>query len=528
MSVPRKGQLSRRAFLNTAAVTVGTLATGRLPQPARAAQQAPPRPGGILRISVNQRPNTLNPIRHVNNAEYMLGELLYSGLTRLAPNMTAIPDLAVSWAPNRDLTRWTFTLRRSAKFQTGQDVTSADVVATIDKILDPKTASPGRLNIGPIDRAIAKDPYTVEFQLKGPYTDLPVALAYTNAKIIPRDVLETRYDQLATQAFGSGPFRLREFVPGSVARVVRNPQYFVQGRPYLEGVDQAYYPDAAAEVAAFLNKETDLISELPQSQVGQAKASPGVRVLRTPSGRFVNVVMGCDRPPFSDPRVRLAMQAAVDRTAIVQAVAEGLGEPAEDTPISRAYRYFKAMPSLPRDVQKARRLLAEAGYAQGLSLPLMVAVSPPARAALAVALQEMVAPAGFRITVQQVPYDTYLSQVWLKSNFYVGFYNMQANEDSILNLLFTSNAPWNESKWNNKGFDDLVAKARTSFSSVVRSALYGTIQETMYREAPNIIPLFMDLVAADHDYVQNFALHPRGAVFSLDQVWLTAGAPRRS
>jgi peptide/nickel transport system substrate-binding protein len=104
---------------------------------------------------------------------------------------------------------------------------------------------------------------------------------------------------------------------------------------------------------------------------------------------------------------------------------------------------------------------------------------------------------------------------------------MQANEDSILILLFTSNAPWIESKWNNKAFDELVAKARTSFSTVVRSALYGTIQETMYREAPNVIPLFMDLVAADHDYVQNFMLHPRGAVFSLDQVWLTAGAPRR-
>lgn len=219
----RRSRVSRRELLQTAALAAGAAAARELLGSAQVSAQGTPRMGGVLRVSVNERPNTLNPLRHINNAEYMLGALLCSGLTRLTPEMTAGPDLATSWEANPDQTRWTFRLRRGARFQTGQEVTAADVVASVEKILDPATASPGRLNIGPIDRAIAVDPYTVEFRLSSPYADLPVVLTYMNAKIIPREVIEHRYDQLATQAFGSGPFALKSFVPGSTASVASAP-----------------------------------------------------------------------------------------------------------------------------------------------------------------------------------------------------------------------------------------------------------------------------------------------------------------
>jgi peptide/nickel transport system substrate-binding protein len=519
-------RFTRREMLRACALAAGTTAVSEVFGLGRASAQGTPRLGGVLRVSVNERPNTLNPLRHINNAEYMLGALLYSGLTRLTPHMTAGPDLAVSWEANADQTQWTFHLRRGARFQTGQEVTSADVVATIEKILDPATASPGRLNIGPIERVVAVDPYTVEFRLSGPYADLPVALTYMNAKIIPRDVIEHRYDQLATQTFGSGPFKLSAFVPGSTTRVARNPNYFMRNRPFLAGIEQVVYPDPTAEVAAFLDGETDIITTLPYTQYDHVKNTPGVRVLRTPSGTFLNVVMRNDQPPFHDVRVRQALQASVDRPAVVQAVLEGLGTTAVDTPISKQYRYYKELPLLRRDVERARALLSQAGYAQGLKVTLSV-VAEPVRVSLAVALQEMARPAGFDIAIHQVPYDTYISQIWRKANFYIGFYGMRATEDAIFNLLFTSAAPWNESRWNNATFDGLVAKARTTRDPGERRALYGQCQELMYREVPEVIPMFMDLLEAEHEYVQGFVTNPIGAVYSLDQTWLTDKAPRR-
>src|SRR5262249_15275029 len=108
-----------------------------------------------------------------------------------------------------------------------------------------------------------------------------------------------------------------------------------------------------------------------------------------------------------------------------------------------------------------------------------------------------------------------------------GFYNMQATADAIFSLLYTSNAVWNETRWNNAAFDKVVGEARTTADDGRRGALYAAAQKLMHEEPPSIIPAFFDLLAAQRDYVQGYVLHPRGAVFRLDHVWLAANAPKR-
>jgi peptide/nickel transport system substrate-binding protein len=127
-----------------------------------------------------------------------------------------------------------------------------------------------------------------------------------------------------------------------------------------------------------------------------------------------------------------------------------------------------------------------------------------------------------------MPHATYLDQVWKKGSFYVGFYNMQATADAIFALLYTSNAAWNETRWNNAAFDKVVAEARTTIDDAKRRALYAQAQKLMHAEVPSIIPVFFDLLAAQRDWVQGYALHPRGAVFRLDYVSLTDKAPKRA
>lgn len=513
--------LTRRGFAIGVAAVV---AFGLMPTIGSASAQDA---GGVLRVGVNRAPNRLDPLQHRFNAEYMLGEMLYNGLTHLKPDMSAEPDLALSWESNDDFTVWTFKLRGGVKFHHGKAFTADDVVATFEAILDPDVRSPGRRNIGPVESVTAVDDLTVRFKLSSSYGDLPVALAYTNAKILPADILRNEPERLITEAFGTGPFKLVEFDPSRRVVVERNPDYFVAGQPLLDGVVQLVFPDSTAEVNAFLNGETDLMIEVPPPDFQRVSDTSGIIGMRTASGRFTDIVMDNAAPPFDDVRVRRALQLTIDREAMVELVAEGFGRTGSDTPIMESYRFDAKLPLIKQDIAEAKRLLAEAGYADGLEIELVASERPALRARVALVLREMAKPAGFNITVKTMPHAQYIDQVWRKGNFYVGHYNQQPNEDSILNLLYTTKARWNQTRWNSAEFDRLVEAGRSTSDDAKRAQLYADAQALMRKEAPALIPIFLDLLGARHDYVNGFVLHARGAVFDMHKVSLTSKAPTR-
>ncbi|TCR64189.1 ABC transporter substrate-binding protein [Bosea sp. BK604] len=514
--------VDRRSFL-AASAALGGLAISGLDVGAQTA----PRRGGTLRVSVDQAVSKLNPLLTRVNPEYLVAELLYSGLTRLALDMSAEPDLAESWTNSADLLEWTFNLRKGVTFHDGSPCTAADVVASFEAILDAKTASPARQNVGPIAKIAAKDDSTVVFTLSAPFADLPVTLAYTNAKIVPAAVLKSGLEKLDREAVGTGPFKLVSFEPERQIVVTRNDAYYDKARPYLDRVVVVVYPDSTAEGSALIAGDTDLISTVPPTEFARISKASGVKGLRVASGQFCNVNFGCDQKPFNDVRVRQALALTVDRNAMVDFVTEGLGTVGNDVPLNSAYRFFADLPRKAPDLAKAKKLLADAGYPNGLEVTLIASDRPPLRTQLAVALREMAKPAGFTINVQTMPHATYLDQVWKKGSFYVGFYNMQPTADAIFALLYTSNAAWNETRWNNAGFDKLVNEARATVDEARRRDLYAQAQKLMHEEVPSIIPAFFDLLAAQRDWVEGYKLHPRGAVFRLDYVSLGAGAPKR-
>jgi len=513
--------IDRRRFI------AGATALSSLTLPLGQVLAAVPKRGGTLRVSVDQAVTKLNPLQTRVNCEYLVAELLYSGLTRLGPNMTADPDLAHSWSYSSDLTEWTFVLRDGIVFHDGTPCTAADVVASFEAILDPKTASPALQNVGPIASVTAKDKTTVVFKLSAPFADLPVTLAYTNAKIIPAAIAKSGLARLDQQAIGTGPFKLVSFEPERLVVVTRNEAFYDKDRPYLDRVEVVVYPDTTAEGSALISGDTDLMISVQPTEYARLKGADGVRALRVASGQFCNVILGCNQKPFDDVRVRQALAATVDRSTMVDFVVEGYGTPGSDSPLCSAYRFYAEQPIAKPDIAKAKKLLAEAGYPDGLTLTLIASDKPSVRTQLAVALREMAKPAGFTIDVQTMPHATYLDQVWKKGAFYVGFYNMQATADALFSLLYTSNAAWNETHWNNAAFDKLVGDARTTADEAKRKPLYAEAQKLMHDEVPSIIPVFFDLLGAQRDYVQRYQLHPRGAVFRLDFVSMGEGAPKR-
>lgn len=513
-------EMKRRAFL------AGTAAIFAAPAMSFA-QPAPPIKGGVLRVSVDQAVSVINPLLTRVTPENLVTELLYSSLTRLKVDMSVEADLAESWSANDGLTEWTFKLRKGVTFHDGSPLTSNDVVATFKAILDPATASPGRANVGPITDIVGADDLTVVFKLSGAYADLPVALAYTNARIIPASFAKGDMKSLSSKAVGTGPFKLVSYEADRLVVVERNEKYYDPARPYLDRIEVKVFPDSSAESSALLAGDIDIISTIQPTEFMRVNGSDGVAALRTPSGQFCNVNFGCDTPPFNDPRVRKAIALTVDREAMVDFVTEGFGTVGNDTPLNASYRFFKQLPQREKNIEEAKKLLAEAGHANGLDVTLVASDKPAVRTQLAVALREMAKEAGININVQTMPHATYLEQVWKKGSFYVGFYNMQSSPDSIFKLLYTSDAAWNETRWNNKDFDALVAQARNIADEGKRIELYTKAQEIMNDSVPSIIPSFFDVLAAKRTWVQNFEAHPRASVFRLDFASLTDKAPKR-
>jgi peptide/nickel transport system substrate-binding protein len=364
---------------------------------------------------------------------------------------------------------------------------------------------------------------TVRFTLSSPYADLPVALCHANARIVSAETLKGPLTALDTKANGTGPFKQETYDSARMLRLVKNPSYYQAGKPYLDAVEMYLFPDLAAESASFLSGAMDAMHEVQQADFKRISTAPGVVGQRVPSGRFVNIVMRQDQKPFDDVRVRRAMALAVDRPTLVDIVLEGYGRPAADNCISPGYRYLADLPQPEYDPPAARKLLAEAGYPNGIKIPLVCSNRPAIRSQVGIAVQEMARPAGFDIDVQTIPHDTYLANVWRKGQFYIGYWGMQSTEDAAFTLLFTTDAAFADTAWNNKEFDELVAKGRALIDDGERRRIYEQAQRMMARDVPSIIPFFQDVLTASRDVVMNWVAHPLAKNFYVENTWLQRG-----
>ena len=291
--------MSRKFSLLTAAALALSLLTG----PATAQVT-----GGVLKFATPSVKPGLDPARTSTGDGYMLTAMIFSNLTRVSHELKAEPQLAHTWEANEDSSEWTFHLVKNAKFTNGRPVTAHDVKFSFERILDPETASRGRKAMGPIETITVKDDHTLVITLKGPYADLPLQLGNTFARVIAEENLE----EISHNPVGSGPFILKEYIPGNKAILVRNPDYFEEGLPYLGEVHQIYIKEYAAQVSALTTGEIDIMYFAPSEIIPQLEADPNVDVRITPAPSFQPLVMFVEQSPFNDVRVRQALRFALE------------------------------------------------------------------------------------------------------------------------------------------------------------------------------------------------------------------------
>ena len=283
--------------------------------------------GGTLTLAVSADSFTLDPAFDWAIPDIFITQATYDNLLMIQPDLSYKPELATSWESNDDLSSYTFHLRQGVKFHHGKDFKAEDVLFTFNRLLDPELGSSALTFLGDIEDIVALDDYTVRFDLEGPNAFFPEYVSMEKARILPADVDVSR---LTLEEFGTGPFIIEEHLPSERTVMVRNPDYWEEGKPYLDELVILLFPEAATRAEALKNGDVDVLWGLGSQGAIGIEAHPDTVVLESSSGSGLSLEMDNTIPPFDNKLVRQAMQAATDRETIRQAALLGRGSIAYD------------------------------------------------------------------------------------------------------------------------------------------------------------------------------------------------------
>ena len=392
-------------------------------------------------------------------------EKLMSRLIRPDMQGSPSPDLATSWSSNAAATEWTVKLRSGVSFHDGSSFEAADVLYTLNRVLDPENKSPARSAIKMIEKMEAIDSMTVKFTLSTPFADMPLQLMDYRLRIIP----EGSGDSIATSGIGTGPFKVVSYDAAGVTKLEANMDYW-EGAPGVAKMEIIGIGDGQARMQALLGGQIDFENTVTNQQKPMFASSSKFKLMEVPTGNWRGLVFRTDVAPFDDVRVRQAVRMAADRDDLVKLIMGGAATVACDTPVKPDDQYHADI-KCPQDIAGAKKLLAEAGYPNGIDVEVYVATLEPTWPILAEAYQQQAAEAGIRVTIKQVPSDGYWSDTWMQKTISATRWN-ERPADSALHEIYLSTAKWNESYYKDDAFDALLGDTRRELDFNKRKALY--------------------------------------------------------
>lgn len=457
---------------------------------------------GVLRAAVQPIVQT-DPAFVSSDPEVLVANQVYDYLVDITVENTIEPRLATNWQIRPDGLTYTLDLAEGVKFHDGSPLTATDVVWTFDRLRDPQGDLPTKDLYSNIKSVEAVGDHQVTFMLNEPNPFFLYDLSDNHALILKAGTTD------ATQFNGTGPFKVASYSPEDRIVLEANPDYFIPGIPKLAGMEIIFFNDQAASVEALRSAQIDLdflasATDLYRSLEGEA----GLNLVKVSTNQFDLVRLRADRAPGNDPRVIQALKLATDRQALFDLVVQGLGAIGRDSPIGPLYSqyYSEDTPVPKRDVQKARQLLAEAGFEDGLNLELHTPDTGN-RPNLAVVLKDQWEEAGINTEVVVEPESVYYGEDgWLEVDLGITGWGSRPYPQFYLDTMLACDAEWNEAHFCDPDLDQLIKTAGSTLDENERVQAYQEIQRILIERGPVIIPYFAAQFAAMNDRVLGFEM----------------------
>ena len=498
------------------ALSAGGLVVGR----ASNAVAATPKSGGNLKAAgwSSSTADTLDPAKASLSTDYVRCCSLYNRLTFIDKAGVTQMELAESFE-SKDAKIWTVKLRKGVTFHDGKELTADDVVFSLKRHLDPGVGSKVAKIAAQMTGFKAIDKSTVEITLADPNADLPTILALHHFMIVADGTTDF------SKGNGTGAFVLKTFDPGNRSVVEKNKNYWKSGQPYLDSFEFFAISDDNARVNALLSGDIHYAASINPRSMKLIDGQSGFTLSKTTSGNYTNLNMRLDMTPGNKKDFVDGMKSLVNREQIVKSALRGLGEVANDQPVSPANIYHNNdLKPKAFDPDKAKFHFQKAGVL-GQSIPVIASDAATSSIDMAMIIQAAGANIGMKLDVQRVPSDGYWDNYWLKAPIHFGNINPRPTPDILFSLLYASNAPWNESQYKSEKFDKMLIEARGLLDQVKRKQIYAEMQVMIAEEAGTIIPAYISNVDALSSKVHGLEANPLGGMMGYamaEYLWLDA------
>ena len=438
-------------------------------------------PVGELRVAIPWTPENLDPSMNLSSIRAAVGVSMFDSLVGRDADNRIVPQLAESWKLLDDLT-WQFKLRKGVAFHNGEPFNAAAVRFTIERVLDPNQKSPNRANIAEITKVEVLDDSTVNLITKQPYAvllnrllDFPI--------LPPRYTAEKGNAAVALRPVGTGPFRFVELVKDDRLVVEAFDRHW-RGSPKIRRIVFKPIPEPFTRAAALRNNEVDLVTTLPPNLARELAPVAGIRVHSVPSTWIIYLGLNAFKKPLSDVRVRQALNYATDVNAIIKNVLDGNGRRLEGPFTPQMFGYDATVKGYAHDPARAKRLLAEAGYPDGVEATLE---APAGRyqgdKEIAEALGGQWAKAGFKPRVQVAEWGAYFKRYLGKQfqdAYLLGLGGPMQDGDELYNLVSSKGRGL---YYKNERVDQLFDLGRSTMDPARRRTVYGDLARAMVEDA---------------------------------------------
>ena len=489
-------------------------------------------PRDVVVVGMEAEPPGLDPGQALGLHTLRVTAEIFETLVATRPDSTeVIPGLAESWTTSPDGMVWTFKLRRGVRFHDGTPLDAAAVKFTFDRVIDPAHphAKSGKWSfvtgyLSSVKSVDVLDPQTVQLHLKYPTGSLPALLALPNCAIVSPTAFTKAPADFDTKPVGSGRYKLESWERGSRLVLRRNDDYWgVKGKP--QALVYRGIPDANTRVSELLTGGVDLILPIPPDFVGRLEKTSGVTVHKATGLTVWYAGFNVEKKPFTDRRVRQAFNHAVNKDAIVRDILKGTGIPAVGPLLPGTWAFEPNVHKYPYDPGAARKLLAEAGYPNGLEVDFWVPESGSGMQApveMSTVIQANLAAVGVKAPLKTFEWGSYLGKVRsdAPAMFALSWFLKSEDPDlSMYPLFFSKNQPLpNRSNYNNPEVDQLLVQARQLTDRSKRAELYRKAQRLIVEDAPWLFVDHEVQVVATRANVKGFSLHPSGFDLRVENV----------
>ncbi|MGM8060938.1 ABC transporter substrate-binding protein [Vogesella indigofera] len=443
------------------------------------------------------------------------GHAMFNRLIEFKAGSTNIePGLAESWTSSPDGLTYTFKLRKGVKFHTteyftpSRDFNADDVVFSFMRMVDknhpfrkaynvefPYASDTGLdSNITAVEKT---DPYTVVFKLKAPDADLLAKIAMPFASILSAEfgdklMKEGKASMINQQPVGTGPFILKRYQKDAQIRYAANKQYWKKGDVKVDNLIFAITTDPSVRAQKMKAGECQIMSYPKPQDLAGMKADPALKMLSAPGFNIGYLAYNVEKPQLKKLEVRQALDMAINRKAIIDAVYQGQGQEAANPFPASLWSYNKSLRNQPTDIAKAKALLAKAGYPNGFeitlwAMPVQRPYNPNAKL-MAEMIQADWAKIGVKAKITSYEWGEYLKR--MKNGEHdaglIGWTGDYASPDNFLGVLLTCEAIGgsNYARYCSKAFDKEVLGARKSTDLKQRTAMYAKAQEIFKKDMP--------------------------------------------